>query len=162
MREIRSVLDFLDRENAQMREELKMLQGKLLKEKQDASGEEQKTNDLLTKKVEALANRLDHVEQERDQANEIIEERNRKRDEELESIKKMVQLDHLVKEAMQDAGSGGGEEIEVSLSHGPIENSCCDGEKRRKDDAGKEQEAQGGWNLLCDCFPTPGATKETA
>jgi len=145
IREIRSVLDYLDSENTQMRGELQSVQGTLSKERTDGSAPEEMS---LQMKVEALEKRLDEVVRERDQANRVVEENNRHRDEELESIKKIIHFDQgKIYNAgeLSNPGFSNSESVEVTIENAPAPESARD-----KD----TDEAARGW--LCDCFPSSG------
>jgi hypothetical protein len=153
MREIRSVLEFLDAENSQMRKDLESVRGKLGYEnhKPKADPESKSDDASLAKQVEILASRLTEIERERNMTNESLEEERRLRTEELKKIKEMMVQTQAKTECFIASQAGGGSEgIEVTME-GPVE--CRQLEKRQEPNKNEMKNNRDGWGGLCDCFP---------
>jgi len=166
LREARSVLSFLDSENGQMRKELDAVQGKL-----DADKETAPSSSDIVAQIRALEARVDEVERERDHANQRVIDGDRRRTEEIESVKKMIMENQLVlgggketfpspfgrPESLAIVDSVG-EAIEVTID-GEIMEAPTGADGTKDADNGKEK--RGSWNLLlCDCFPSSDAGEE--
>lgn len=152
MREVRSVLEFLDSENTQMRKDLEAVQLRY----QTGSLEEHKTNwttkDIAGQLTE-LSLRLALVEEDRAKTGQTLENEIRRRDEQLAEIKQLIQQEYSSSEEpmsfMKEAELSvepDGDGVEVTIGGiNPRENGNA------KTSGGRRE----GWSGFCDCCLSP-------
>jgi chromosome segregation ATPase len=147
MREIRSLLEFLDSENAQMRKDLELVRGQIGtpgRVESRVAVDQSETN--LAEQLAQLAAKIATFELEREETKHLLENEKIQRAAEIDSIKQMIQVRNKSLERTSSVAiNSNGEGVEVTLD-GPIDPKNC---------KPPNAERANTCSFFCDCFPSP-------
>jgi hypothetical protein len=158
MREIHSSLEMLAAENARLRSKLQPVASKAGVKPHDkvkiTLDDTASSETGLAKQVESLAARLVEIENRREQSAQLLEEEDRRREKELEGLKKMMLSIEMASKDEDSVEENEAQEVEVTLD-GPMEIAV----PRPPDESVPTKAQSEDTTFFCDCFPTHSSTE---